>query len=97
MLYGDMVLRNANSDRYRRNNHITKANVLHTGICHQAIFARKSLFDNAGKFNTDFKIYADFDWVIRVFRNNHNKKYLNSFHFVVQKYECLLDQARCLA
>jgi glycosyltransferase involved in cell wall biosynthesis len=75
MLYGDVVLRTPDSDHYRTHHHINKKNVLHTGICHQAIFARRSLFDKTNGFNLNFRIYADFDWIIRVFRANFSIKY----------------------
>lgn len=36
-------------------------------ICHQAIFYNKNLFIRLGKFNTSFKIWADWDFNIRCF------------------------------
>ena len=32
---------------------------------HPAIFVRKEIFESIGKFRTDFKIAADFEWMIR--------------------------------
>ena len=34
-------------------------------ICHQAIIARKEVFDRYGGFDTRYRIYADYDWQLR--------------------------------
>lgn len=34
-------------------------------VNHQAIFARRAVFDKVGGFNTKYKIYADYDWLLR--------------------------------
>jgi glycosyltransferase involved in cell wall biosynthesis len=67
MVYGDIVVRFPSHDQYTKHKQVGQHNVLHTGICHQAVFARKSFFGEIGKFNLDFRIYADFDWIIRAF------------------------------
>lgn len=35
-------------------------------ICHQAIFAKKYLFDRYGSFNTQYKLVADHEWILRM-------------------------------
>jgi glycosyltransferase involved in cell wall biosynthesis len=35
-------------------------------ICHQAIFARKDLFDLTGGFSEDYKIVSDYEWLLKV-------------------------------
>ncbi len=44
-----------------------KNDLMYNGICHQAIFAKKCLFERAGYFNTRYKICADFNWLVSVF------------------------------
>jgi glycosyltransferase involved in cell wall biosynthesis len=34
-------------------------------VNHQGIFARRSVFERIGGFDTTYKIYADFDWLLR--------------------------------
>lgn len=34
-------------------------------FAHQAIFAKRELFDKIGKFDTSYKICADWDWILR--------------------------------
>lgn len=40
-------------------------------ICHQAIFASSELFRKTGEFNIDYKIYADYDWLMKSLRVHH--------------------------
>lgn len=41
---------------------------LNNSFCHQALFARRSLFDDVGKFNDRLRFSADYEWVIKVFK-----------------------------
>ncbi len=38
-----------------------------SGICHQAILSRKSVFERIGDFDLSTKLYGDADWVMRAF------------------------------
>lgn len=53
---------------------VKKKNQGHIGIkdikagimfCHQSVFCRKTLFDEIGIFDTQYKISADYDWLLR--------------------------------
>ena len=35
--------------------------------CHQAVFAKRKLFSVVGMYDTNYRICADFDWLLRVF------------------------------
>lgn len=49
-----------------------------TNICHQAIFYKKDLFKQLGKYNLAFKIWADWDFNIRCFSHPNVKiKYID--------------------
>jgi glycosyltransferase involved in cell wall biosynthesis len=41
-----------------------------SGICHQAMLARKSVFERIGDFDLNTKLYGDSDWVMRAFSSN---------------------------
>jgi glycosyltransferase involved in cell wall biosynthesis len=41
---------------------------LHFGICHQSVFAKRTLFSNIGDFNCRYKYAADYEWLIRAFK-----------------------------
>lgn len=55
-----------------RENHV---DYLEKVICHQAIIARKSVFDRYGNFDTRYKIYADYDWLLRCVFQHQLKVY----------------------
>jgi glycosyltransferase involved in cell wall biosynthesis len=76
LLYGDVVVRYEDRDCYRTHQHVNRSNITHTGICHQALFAQRVLFTKIGGFNQNFRIFADFDWIIRAFKAN-----CKSMHF----------------
>lgn len=38
---------------------------------HPALFAKKTLFEESGPFDTSFKIAGDYDWVVRVFQKRN--------------------------
>ena len=40
--------------------------LLGKGWCHQTIFARRAIFEIYGNFDTKYRIYADFDWYLRL-------------------------------
>jgi glycosyltransferase involved in cell wall biosynthesis len=40
-----------------------------TRIAHQAILCKRSVFDRVGGFRTEYRIAADYDWLLRVFED----------------------------
>jgi len=50
-------------------------------MCHQAIFYKKSLFYEIGKYSTNFKIAGDYEWMLRYYLN----KGVNSSDFFVNR------------
>ena len=56
---------------------MTKTNIIEDGICQQAVFARRTLFSTIGGFNLRFKLNADYDWIIRVFRHGARCAYID--------------------
>jgi glycosyltransferase involved in cell wall biosynthesis len=65
LLYGKVVHVKADGKWLRDFSHVKRHNILEEGICHQAIFARRKLFQTIGGFNLTFKLNADYDWIIR--------------------------------
>jgi len=43
--------------------------------CHQAVFAKRSLFDQIGKFNLEYSICADYEWILLTHLNNFKTMY----------------------
>ena len=69
LLYGNVVFDNHGELTKRTYSHINKRTLEFESLCHQSVFARRSLFNNVGLFNLSFKTNADYDWLIRVFRS----------------------------
>jgi len=67
MLYGNVVFNDKGKLTKRIYSHINKRTLEFESLCHQAVFARRSLFDKVGLFNLKFRTNADYDWLIRVF------------------------------
>ncbi len=47
----------------------------HYPICHQATFAKKTLFQQLGFFNLRYSLVADGEWFVRVFKNQQVKTF----------------------
>ena len=67
-VYGSVANIKADGNWLRDFGHVNRYNIIEDGICHQAIFAKRILFTNVGPFDLRFKLNADYDWIIRVFR-----------------------------
>ncbi|MFN0159983.1 MAG: glycosyltransferase family 2 protein [Burkholderiales bacterium] len=66
---GQVVYRFADGRMLLRDyHHLDAESLLFEDLCHQAVFARRSLFERIGGFNERFRINADYDWLIRALR-----------------------------
>jgi glycosyltransferase involved in cell wall biosynthesis len=65
MIYGDLIFFSENDKKYITNNRRNFAEFLMHGTSHQSLFVKRSLFETVGNFNTDFRIVADKDWLLR--------------------------------
>lgn len=77
-VYGNVeVLNDYRKKKITRGCRITFNKLLFRHICHQALFVRRSLFDEFGMFSTSFELAADHDFIIRAI-----KKYQDNFMYV---------------
>lgn len=66
IIYGDAILFDENSSQRLSLYRPTPLHVLtRCGICHQSLFAKRSLFNSSEPFNTEYHIYADYEWLLR--------------------------------
>jgi glycosyltransferase involved in cell wall biosynthesis len=75
-------------DKWRIGKHpnILTTKFLLTGmICHQAIFAKRNLFELTGPFREDYKVYGDYEWILRSVRK-HNATFRHIARVLV-RYE----------
>jgi len=85
IVYGDLVyvksdnvhnvVRNWKSNTYYKN-FFEEGNV----PPHPSLFVRKKVYEVAGLFNLDFKLAADYEFMLRIFKkHNFKSKYINKF------------------
>lgn len=65
ILYGDILYYYENGSKYYMGPKNNIVEIMSRGINHQSILTRKSVFERCGYFDTKFKIFSDFDWLIR--------------------------------
>lgn len=61
----------------RRFRHIHSGNLVFLDLNHQGAFARRSLFERIGVFNTAFRINADYDWFLRALGSGARWRYVD--------------------
>lgn len=76
LVFGDAIYRTAEGAFLRRFKRVNGRNLLYGDLCHQVVFARKSVFERFGRFNLEYRINADYDWMLRVFRGGARVRYL---------------------
>lgn len=69
LMYGNVYYRDAKTARHVKFDKITRRNLVYSHLCHQAVFARRQLFETIGLFDQSYPINADYDWFLRVFRS----------------------------
>lgn len=76
LVYGDAVYRTTEGTFLRQFKRVNARNLLYGDLCHQVVFARKRVFERFGRFNLEYRINADYDWMLRVFRGGAQVRYL---------------------
>jgi glycosyltransferase involved in cell wall biosynthesis len=61
--------------KLRDYSHLNARNIVFDSLCHQAVFARRSLFARFGHFDTGYRLAADFDWLCRAVRSGARTKF----------------------
>ena len=83
IVYGDLVyVKSDNVDKVVRN---WKSNPYDTNFFengnvppHPSLFVKKKVYEKAGLFNLDFKLAADYEFMLRIFKkHNFKSKYIN--------------------
>lgn len=78
LLYGNAVYVAPDGQRSRqRYSHVNARNLVFANLCHQAVFARRSLFERLGSFDLSFHVVADLDWLVRVLRSGASHRWID--------------------
>ncbi|MBI3432271.1 MAG: glycosyltransferase [Hydrogenophilales bacterium] len=76
LVFGDAIYLTPDGPFLRSYGRVTASNLIYGDLCHQAVFAHRRLFERFGGFNLDYRINADYDWMLRVFRGGARVRYL---------------------
>jgi len=73
IVYGNVEMDTNKGIVINKFNRVNRWFWLQKTICHQAVFAKKQLFNKRGNFNSRYKIAADYEWLLRMVLKNHVK------------------------
>ncbi len=66
LVWGDMIYVDGQRERRRSFAHVRRSTLVFDDLNHQAVFARRQLFQQLGGFELRFRTSADYDWLLRV-------------------------------
>lgn len=80
VLFGDLVyIKEDGSTQYENNETVDLKKMLYTNkLCHQAICVNTQLM-KASPFDLQYKIAADYDFLLRLFMGNHSFRYVGNY------------------
>jgi glycosyltransferase involved in cell wall biosynthesis len=103
LVYGDIVVRGAAGDHYRSHHRVSPRNLGYEPLSHQAVLARRGVFDAIGGFDTRWRVCADLDWLLRSSRAGMGWQHVNRLvcrslagGFSHQNYAQLMAETRQL-
>lgn len=76
LVFGDAIYRSSDGAFLRRFKRVNAGNLLYGDLCHQVVFARRRMFERFGQFKLEYRINADYDWMLRVFRGGAQVRHL---------------------
>lgn len=78
-LFGNIVVRKPGQEILRRNSYINRVTLPFEDLCHQAVFASRTLFLRVGWFDLRWPTSADYDWILRVFASGAVVQYIDRY------------------
>lgn len=85
IIYGDILYCDNNLDKTIRNYISGDKNSDYWCPAHPSMYVRKNVFNKLGQYNIDYKICADYDFMVRCNKNNISFKYVKQY-FVKMRY-----------
>lgn len=76
LLWGDVIYVDESRSTLWRFGHLTPQNLGFLDLNHQAVFARRTLFRDFGRFDTGLALNADYEWLLRVFRGEASRAHV---------------------
>lgn len=83
--YGDVLLENNKMNIIKTQPKCLDIKYLYTNnLCHQSVFFNKKLFNDIGEFNINEKIFADYEYILKLYKLKVKFEHIN---FTVCKYD----------
>jgi glycosyltransferase involved in cell wall biosynthesis len=79
LLYGDMIYVNGERQWAEHFDHVRRSLLVFESLNHQAVFARRTLFARIGLFRKEYRVSADYDWLLRVFKSGASTRHITEF------------------
>jgi glycosyltransferase involved in cell wall biosynthesis len=81
ILFGDVAVTNTSGGVERHDSYRDwdLANFFEGTVCHQGVFAARTAFEVCGRFNLQYKLAADFDWLLIAMRQQRLRTRYLSF------------------
>jgi glycosyltransferase involved in cell wall biosynthesis len=76
-LFGNIVVRKPDREIFKRYGYINRVTLPFEDLCHQAVFARRTLFARIGRFDLRWPTSADYDWFLRVFASGASVRHID--------------------
>lgn len=76
LAYGDCLFVGGGDSKRRSHAYLTRRNFVCHSLNHQAVFARRQLFESIGEFDLRYALAADFDWLAKVFKSDATISYI---------------------
>lgn len=76
LIVGEVLMTGGAVCLHRSYAHLGPTRLLFDSLCHQAVFARRSLFERFGSFDTTLRYAADYDWLLRTLRSGARVEFL---------------------
>ena len=77
LVYGNVVVEQEPKSLQQRSRWINRHTLPFESLCHQAVFAKRRLFDQVGVFDVRWPTSADYDWLLRVFASGAKVQYVD--------------------
>ena len=78
-LFGNDVLRKTGEEICEWQGYINRVTLPFESLCHQTVFAKRTLFSRVGLFDVRWPTSADYDWFLRVFASGADVKYIDRY------------------
>ncbi len=67
IVYGNVVMFDGSSEKLVKHDNVSHLYFYKNTICHQAVFAKRDIYEEVGNFDEKYMFHADVDWIMRAY------------------------------